>query len=149
MVTEKKTRKETKGESSVAVAEAGDRVSQAVELIENMSVLELSELSKTLQDKFGVQAAMPVAAVAAPAGGAKGAAAAAEEQTEFTVMLQGAGEKKIQVIKVVRELTGLGLKEAKDLVDGAPKAIKEGIPREEAESLKAKLVEAGAAVEIK
>ncbi|OGC74594.1 MAG: 50S ribosomal protein L7/L12 [candidate division Zixibacteria bacterium RBG_16_40_9] len=114
-----------------------------------MSVLELSELSKTLQDKFGVQAAIPVAAAAAPDGGAKGAAAAAEEQTEFTVMLQGAGEKKIQVIKVVRELTGLGLKEAKDLVDGAPKPIKEAIPREEAESLKAKLVEAGATVEIK
>lgn len=148
MVTEKKARKE-KSDSSVAVAEAGDKVSQAVELIENMSVLELSELSKTLQDKFGVQAAMPVAAVAGPAGAAKGAAAVVEEQTEFTVMLQAAGDKKIQVIKVVRELTGLGLKEAKDLVDGAPKPIKEGIPREEAEGLKAKLVEAGATVEIK
>ncbi len=149
MVTEKKTKKEPKGESAVAVAEAGDKVSQAVELIENMSVLELSELSKTLQDKFGVQAAMPVAQAVGPGGAAKGAAAAVEEQTEFTVMLQAAGDKKIQVIKVVRELTGLGLKEAKDLVDGAPKPIKEGIPREEAEGLKAKLVEAGATVEIK
>jgi len=148
MVTEKKVKKETKSEGGVAVVEPGEKVSEAVELIANMSVLELSELSKTLQDKFGVQAAMPMAA-AAPAGGGKGAAAAVEEKTEFTVMLQSAGDKKIQVIKVVRELTGLGLKEAKDLVDGAPKPIKEGIPRDEAESLKAKLVEAGATVEIK
>jgi len=148
MVTEKKAKKETKSEGGVAVVEPGEKVSEAVELIASMSVLELSELSKTLQDKFGVQAAMPMAA-AAPAGGGKGAAAAVEEKTEFTVMLQSAGDKKIQVIKVVRELTGLGLKEAKDLVDGAPKPIKEGIPRDEAESLKAKLVEAGATVEIK
>lgn len=149
MVTEKKAKKETKSEGGVAVAETGDRVSEAVELIASMSVLELSELSKTLQDKFGVQAALPVAVAAGPAGAGKGAAAAAEEKTDFTVMLQSVGDKKIQVIKVVRELTGLGLKEAKDLVDGAPKPIKEGIPRDEAESLKAKLVEAGATVEIK
>lgn len=148
MVTEKKSKKETKSEGGVAVAEPGEKVSEAVELIASMSVLELSELSKTLQDKFGVQAAMPMAA-AATAGGGKGAAVAVEEKTDFTVMLQSAGDKKIQVIKVVRELTGLGLKEAKDLVDGAPKPIKEGIPRDEAESLKAKLVEAGATVEIK
>jgi len=149
MVSEKRSKKETKSDGGVAVAEPGDKVSQAVELIENMSVLELSELSKTLQDKFGVQATMPAAVAAGSAGAGKGAAAATEEQTEFTVMLQSTGDKKIQVIKVVRELTGLGLKEAKDLVDGAPKPIKEGIPRDEAESLKAKLVEAGATVEIK
>lgn len=148
MVTEKKSKKDTKAEGGVAVVEPGEKVSEAVELIASMSVLELSELSKTLQDKFGVQAAMPMAA-AAPAGGGKGAAVVVEEKTDFTVMLQSAGDKKIQVIKVVRELTGLGLKEAKDLVDGAPKPIKEGIPRDEAESLKAKLVEAGATVEIK
>ncbi|HKZ21586.1 MAG TPA: 50S ribosomal protein L7/L12 [candidate division Zixibacteria bacterium] len=148
MVTEKKSKKDTKTEGGVAVVEPGEKVSEAVELIASMSVLELSELSKTLQDKFGVQAAMPMAA-AAPAGGGKGAAVVVEEKTDFTVMLQSAGDKKIQVIKVVRELTGLGLKEAKDLVDGAPKPIKEGIPRDEAESLKAKLVEAGATVEIK
>ena len=149
MVTEKKAKKEGKAEAAVAVADERDKVAQAVELIENMSVLELSELSKTLQDKFGVQAAVPVAAVAAPGGGAKAAAAPVEEKTEFSVILSAFGDKKIQVIKVVRELTGLGLKEAKDLVDGAPKAVKEGVPREEAESVKAKLVEAGATVEIK
>ena len=148
MVTEKKSKKDAKSEGGVAVVEPGEKVSEAVELIASMSVLELSELSKTLEDKFGVQAAMPMAA-AAPAGGGKGAAVVVEEKTDFTVMLQSAGDKKIQVIKVVRELTGLGLKEAKDLVDGAPKPIKEGIPRDEAESLKAKLVEAGATVEIK
>ncbi len=139
-MTTAKTKKteEAHGESGVG---------KVVELIENLSVLELSELSKSLQEKFGVSAAIPVAAVAAP--GAAAAAAPAEEKTEFNVILQSAGEKKIQVIKVVRELTSLGLKEAKDLVDGAPKAVKEGVPREEAESVKAKLVEAGATVEIK
>ena len=139
-MTTAKTKKaeESHGESGVG---------KVVELIENLSVLELSELSKSLQEKFGVSAAIPVAAVAAPGAGA--AAAPIEEKTEFNVILQSAGEKKIQVIKVVRELTSLGLKEAKDLVDGAPKAVKEGVPREEAESVKAKLVEAGATVEIK
>ena len=140
-MTTAKTKKaeESHSESSVA---------KVVELIETMSVLELSELSKNLQEKFGVSAAVPMAAMAAMPG-AGGAAAVAEEQTEFNVILQSAGEKKIQVIKVVRELTSLGLKEAKDLVDGAPKPVKEGVPREEAESVKAKLVEAGATVEIK
>lgn len=139
-MTTAKTKKaeESHGESGVG---------KVVELIENLSVLELSELSKSLQEKFGVTAAIPVAAAAAPGAGA--AAAPVEEKTEFNVILQSAGDKKIQVIKVVRELTSLGLKEAKDLVDGAPKAVKEGVPREEAESVKAKLVEAGATVEIK
>lgn len=124
-----------------------NNVSKVVELIGNLSVLELSELSKSLQEKFGVSAAVPMAAVAMP--GAAAAPAPAEEKTDFDVVLQSTGDKKIQVIKVVRELTSLGLKEAKDLVDGAPKPIKEGIPREEAESIKAKLIEAGATVEIK
>jgi large subunit ribosomal protein L7/L12 len=119
-----------------------------VEMVEKMTVLELSELSKSLQDKFGVTPAVSVAQ-AFPAAGAAPAGAAAEEQTEFTVFLNAAGEKKIQVIKVVRELTGLGLKEAKDLVDGAPKPIKEGVSKEEAESVRTKLVEAGAIVEVK
>ena len=121
-------------------------VEKIVDLVEKMTVLELSELSKALQEKFGVTPAVAVAQ-AGPAAAAP--AAAAEEQTEFAVVLSAAGEKKIQVIKVVRELTGLGLKEAKDLVDGAPKAVKEGIPKDEAESIKSKLVEAGATVEIK
>ena len=126
---------------------ADSNVGKLVELIGNLSVLELSELSHTLQEKFGVTAAAPMAAMAVPGGGA--AAAVAEEKNEFNVILQSAGDKKIQVIKVVRELTNLGLKEAKDLVDSAPKPVKEGIPRDEAESVKAKLVEAGATVEIK
>lgn len=115
--------------------------------IENMSVLELVELSKALQDKFGVSAAAPVAVAAAA--GAAGGGEAVEEQTEFTVMLTAAGEKKIQVIKVVRELTGLGLKEAKDLVEGAPKPVKEGLSKDEAQAAKAKLEEVGASIEIK
>jgi large subunit ribosomal protein L7/L12 len=114
-----------------------------------MSVLELVELKKKIEDEWGVTAAAPVA-VAAP-GAAPGAAAgeAAEEQTAFDVMLTGAGDKKIQVIKVVRAVTGLGLKEAKDLVDGAPAAVKEGVTQEEADSVKAQLEEAGASVELK
>ncbi len=120
------------------------KVEEIVGMIEGMTVLELSELSKNLQDRFGVSAAVPMAAAA---GGA--AAPAVEEKTEFAVILTSAGEKKIQVIKVVRELTGLGLAEAKALVDGAPKPVKDGVPRDEAEQVKAKLVEAGAAVEIK
>jgi large subunit ribosomal protein L7/L12 len=122
-------------------------IEQVVGLIENMSVMELSQLSKTLQDKFGVTAAAPMAMAAA--GGAGGAAAVAEEKTEFTVQLMSAGEKKINVIKVVRELTGLGLKEAKDLVDNAPNPVKENISKEEAESIRTKLTEVGATVEIK
>jgi large subunit ribosomal protein L7/L12 len=118
-----------------------------LDAIANMTVLELSELIKEMEEKFGVSAAAAAVAVAAPAAG--GAAAAAEEQTEFTVMLNSAGEKKVEVIKVVRAATGLGLKEAKDLVDGAPKAVKEGISKADAEALKKQLQDAGAAVEIK
>ena len=114
--------------------------------IENMTVLELAELVKALQDKFGVSAAAPVAAAAAPAAGA---AAAAEEKTSFDVILTSAGDKKIQVIKVVRELTGLGLKEAKEVVDAAPKTLKEGVSKEEADKLKGLLETEGAVVEIK
>jgi large subunit ribosomal protein L7/L12 len=121
------------------------KVEEIVGMIEGMTVLELSELSKTLQDKFGVSAAVPMAV----GGGGAAAAPAAEEKTEFNVVLTSAGDKKIQVIKVVRELTGLGLAEAKALVDGAPKPVKEGVSREEAESIKNKLVEAGGAVDIK
>lgn len=120
---------------------------QFIEAIEQMTVLELAELVKALEEKFGVSAAAPIMA-AAPAAGA--AAPVAEvEKTEFDVVLKSAGDKKIQVIKVVRELTGLGLKEAKDFVDAAPKAVKEGINKAQAEEIKAKLEEAGAAVEIK
>jgi large subunit ribosomal protein L7/L12 len=121
------------------------KVEEIVGMIEGMTVLELSELSKSLQDKFGVTAAVPMAA----GGGGGAAAPAVEEKTEFAVVLTGAGDKKIQVIKVVRELTGLGLAEAKALVDGAPKTVKEGISRDEAEQVKNKLVEAGAAVDVK
>ena len=115
--------------------------------IEKMSVLELAELVKALQDKFGVVAAAPVAA-AAPAGGAAAAAAPVEEQTEFSVILNDFGANKINVIKVVRELTGLGLKEAKDLVESAPKPIKEGVPKDEVDKAAA-VKEAGANVEVK
>jgi large subunit ribosomal protein L7/L12 len=118
-----------------------------LDAIANMTVLELSELIKEMEEKFGVSAAAAAVAVAAPAAG--GAAAAAEEQTEFTVMLNSAGEKKVEVIKVVRAATGLGLKEAKDLVDGAPKAVKEGVNKADADALKKQLQDAGAAVEIK
>ena len=121
---------------------------ELLDAIGNMTVLELSEFVKAFEEKFGVTAAAPVAVAAAPAAGG-GAAAAVEEQTEFDVILQAAGEKKIQVIKVVREITGLGLKEAKDLVDGAPKPVKEGIAKEEAAQIKAKLEEQGATVEVK
>lgn len=120
---------------------------QIMEAIENMSVLELSELVKALEEKFGVTAAAPMAMMAAPVAG--DAAPAAAEKTEFDVILASAGDKKIGVIKVVRELTGLGLKEAKDLVDNAPKAVKEAVSKEEAEDIKAKLEEAGASVELK
>jgi large subunit ribosomal protein L7/L12 len=121
---------------------------ELLDAISNMTVLELSEFVKAFEEKFGVTAAAPVA-MAAPAGGGAAAAPAVEEKTEFDVVLMGAGEKKIQVIKVVRELTGLGLKEAKDLVDGAPKTVKEGASKDEAEAMKAKLVEQGATVELK
>lgn len=119
---------------------------QVIEFIESMSVLELSELVSELEDKFGVSASAPVA-VAAPAAG--GEAAAVEEQVEFDVVLTAIGDKKINVIKVVRAVTGLGLKEAKDIVDGAPNTIKEAVSKEEAEGLKTQLEEAGASVELK
>ena len=122
---------------------------ELLDAIGNMTVLELSEFVKAFEEKFGVTAAAPVAVAAAPAAGGGAGAAAVEEKTEFDVILQGAGEKKIQVIKVVREITGLGLKEAKDLVDGAPKPVKEGVSKEEAEQIKAKLEEQGASVELK
>jgi len=119
---------------------------QVVEFIEKMTVLELAELVKELEEKFGVSAAAPVAAAAAPAAGD---APAAEEKEDFDVVLAAAGDKKINVIKVVRSATGLGLKEAKDLVDGAPQTIKEAMPKAEAEELKKQLEEAGAKVELK
>ena len=119
---------------------------QILEAIENMTVLELSELVKAMEEKFGVSAAAPVAVAAV---GAAAPAAAEEEKTEFTVVLAAAGDKKINVIKAVREATGLGLKEAKELVDGAPKPVKENIGKAEAEELKKKLEEAGASVELK
>jgi large subunit ribosomal protein L7/L12 len=122
-----------------------------LEAISGMTVLELSDLVKAVEDKFGVTAAAPVAVAAAPAaGGGDGAAAAAsEEKTEFDAVLTDVGANKILVIKAVRELTGLGLKEAKDLVDAAPKPVKEGVTKEEAEQVKEKLAEAGATVEVK
>ena len=120
---------------------------QILEAIENMTVLELSELVKAMEEKFGVSAAAPVAVAAA--GGAAPAAAGGEEKSEVTVVLAAAGDKKINVIKAVREATGLGLKEAKELVDGAPKPVKENVAKAEADELKAKLEEAGATVELK
>jgi large subunit ribosomal protein L7/L12 len=121
---------------------------QILEAISGMTVLELSQLIKDMEDKFGVSAAAAVA-VAAPAGGAAGGAAAAEEQTEFTVTLTAIGDNKVNVIKAVRELTGLGLKEAKDLVDGAPKAVKEGVSKADADAIVKKLTDAGGKAEIK
>jgi large subunit ribosomal protein L7/L12 len=118
-----------------------------LDAIGNMTVLELSGLIKEMEEKFGVSAAAAAVAVAAPAAG--GGAAAAEEQTEFSVMLMAAGEKKVEVIKVVRAITGLGLKEAKDLVDGAPKPVKEGVSKADAEGVKKQLTDAGATVEVK
>ena len=124
-------------------------IDQVLDLIGNMTVLELSELKTKFEDKFGVTAAAPMMAMPMGGAGGGGAAAAVEEKTEFTVVLANAGDKKIQVIKVVRELTGLGLKEAKDLVDGAPKPVKDGVSKEDAAKMKAALEEQGATVEIK
>ena len=121
-----------------------DKKQQVIDIIKEMTVLELSELVKELEELFGVTAAAPVAVAAAPV-----AAEAAEEQTEFDVILSGIGAKKIQVIKAVRELTKLGLKEAKELVDSCPNPVVQGVPKEEAESVKARLEEAGASVELK
>ncbi|WP_406677330.1 50S ribosomal protein L7/L12 [Moorella sp. ACPs] len=124
------------------------KVQEIIEAVKGLTVLELAELVKALEEEFGVSAAAPVAMAVAP-GAAAPAEAQAEEQTEFDVILKSAGDKKINVIKVVREITALGLKEAKDLVDNAPKPVKEKVSKEEAESIKAKLEEAGATVEIK
>jgi len=128
---------------------AATAVDKVFDELGKMTVLDLVELKKKIEEEWGVTAAAPVAVAAAAAPAAAGDGAAAEEQTEFEVVLQGPGDKKIQVIKVVRAITGLGLKEAKDLVDGAPNAVKEGVAREEADSIKAQLEEAGATVEIK
>lgn len=124
------------------------KINEIIEAVKGLTVLELAELVKAFEEEFGVSAAAPVAVAAAPAAAAA-AAPVEEEQSEFDVILASAGEKKINVIKVVREITGLGLKEAKDLVDGAPKPVKEKVSKEEAEAVKAKLVEAGASVDVK
>lgn len=124
-----------------------EKVTQMIEAVKALTVLELAELVKALEEEFGVSAAAPVAVAAAPAAG--GAAPAAEEKTEFDVILADAGAEKIKVIKVVRELTGLGLKEAKELVDTAPKPLKEGAAKEEVEEMKKKLEEVGAKIELK
>ena len=126
---------------------ANEKITAIVEEIKSLTILELNELVKAVEEEFGVSAAAPVAVAGAAVAGA--AAPAAEEKTEFDVVLTGFGDKKLGVIKVIREITGLGLKEAKDLVEGCPKAVKEGISKEDAEKIKAQLVEAGATVEIK
>ncbi|ACM60626.1 LSU ribosomal protein L12P [Caldicellulosiruptor bescii] len=128
---------------------ASEKVQKLIEEIKTLTVLELSEMVKALEEEFGVTAAAPVAVAAAPVAGAQSAAPAAEEKTEFNVILADAGSDKIKVIKVVREITGLGLKEAKDLVDSAPKPIKENVSKDEAEQIKKKLEEVGAKVELK
>ncbi|MBQ9080517.1 MAG: 50S ribosomal protein L7/L12 [Clostridia bacterium] len=125
---------------------ASEKITAIVEAVKGLSILELSELVKAVEEEFGVSAAAPVAVAGAAAGAA---APAAEEKTEFDVILASFGSSKLGVIKVVREITGLGLKDAKDLVEGAPKAIKEGVSKEEAETIKAQLTEAGATVELK
>ena len=126
------------------------KVQEVLETVKGMTVLELSELVKAFEEEFGVSAAAPVAVAAVPGAGAAAAPAAAEEeQTEFDVILTAIGDKKVNVIKVVREITALGLKEAKDLVDSAPKPVKEKVSKEEAEAIKAKLTEVGASVDIK
>ena len=125
---------------------ANEKITAIVEEIKSLTILELNELVKAVEEEFGVSAAAPVAVAGA---GAVAAAPAAEEKTEFDVVLTGFGDKKLGVIKVIREITGLGLKEAKDMVEGCPKTVKEGISKEDAEKIKAQLVEAGATVEIK
>src|ERR1700727_999780 len=125
------------------------KLEKIVEELSSLTVLEAAELSKLLEEKWGVSAAAPVAAAAAPAAGAAAAAAPVEEQTEFTVILTAAGEKKINVIKEVRTITGLGLKEAKDLVEGAPKPVKESVGKDEVAKIKKMLEDAGATVEVK
>jgi large subunit ribosomal protein L7/L12 len=131
------------------MALSAEKMTELVDTLSGLTVLEISGLVKTLEEKWGVSAAAPVAIAAAGGGAAAPGAAAEPEKDEFTVMLTGSGDKKIQVIKVVRELTSLGLKEAKDLVDGAPKPVKEGVSKKEAEEMKKKLEDAGGSVEIK
>ena len=126
---------------------ANEKITAIVEEIKSLTILELNELVKAVEEEFGVSAAAPVAVAGAAAGAA--AAAPVEEKTEFDVILTGFGDKKLGVIKVIREITGLGLKEAKDLVEGCPKTVKEGISKDDAEKIKAQLTEAGATVEIK
>ncbi|WP_288961865.1 50S ribosomal protein L7/L12 [uncultured Peptoniphilus sp.] len=126
-----------------------EKVEQLIEQVKELTVLELSEVVKALEEEFGVSAAAPAAVAAAPAAGGAAPAAAAEEKTEFDVILAEAGQEKVKVIKVVKDITGLGLKDAKAVVDGAPKAVKEGASKEEAEEIKAKLEEVGATVEVK
>ena len=126
---------------------ASEKITAIVEEIKSLTILELNELVKAVEEEFGVSAAAPVAVAGAAVAGA--AAPAAEEKTEFDVVLTGFGDKKLGVIKVIREITGLGLKEAKDMVEGCPKTVKEGISKEDAEKIKAQLTEAGATVEIK
>ena len=126
---------------------ANEKITAIVEEIKSLTILELNELVKAIEEEFGVSAAAPVAVAGAAVAGA--AAPAAEEKTEFDVVLTGFGDKKLGVIKVIREITGLGLKEAKDMVEGCPKTVKEGISKEDAEKIKAQLTEAGATVEIK
>jgi large subunit ribosomal protein L7/L12 len=145
----KSTAKSTSTKSAAKSTTKASKVDKILDSIGKLTVLELSELVKALEDKFGVSAAAPVAVAAAPAGAAAADAPEEEEKTAFDVILTAAGEKKIQVIKEVRVLTALGLKEAKALVDEAPKPVKEGIPKDEAESVKAKLEELGATVELK
>ncbi len=128
---------------------ASEKVTQLMEEVKAMTVLELSELVKALEEEFGVSAAAPAAVAAAPVAGGDAAAPAAEEKSTFDVVLENAGQEKIKVIKVIREITGLGLKESKEVADNAPKPVKEGVSKEEAEELKAKLEEVGATVELK
>jgi large subunit ribosomal protein L7/L12 len=129
------------------MAITAEKMNELVDALSGLTILEVSQLVKTLEEKWGVSAAAPVAVAAAGGGPAAGAAPAAEKD-EFTVVLKGSGDKKIQVIKVVREITGLGLKEAKDLVDGAPKPVKEGVSKAEAEEMKKKIEEAGGSVDL-
>ncbi|WP_411355540.1 50S ribosomal protein L7/L12 [Peptoniphilus harei] len=126
-----------------------EKVEQLIEQVKELTVLELSEVVKALEEEFGVSAAAPAAVAAAPAAGGAAPAAVAEEKTDFDVILAEAGQEKVKVIKVVKDITGLGLKDAKAVVDGAPKAVKEGASKEEAEEIKAKLEEVGATVEVK
>lgn len=147
--TAEETKKETKAKSKKK-ASSGSSVTEIIEAVKGMTVLELSELVKALEEEFGVTAAAPVAvAAAAPGAPAADAAPAEEEKTEFDVVLASFGSNKIQVIKVVRAITGLGLKEAKDLVDNAPKPVKEAVSKDEAEKVQKELEEAGATVEVK